>query len=270
MQNMERNNMKLLKTIFILSLLLLGSFSYAEYTAKGWAWYNEPEEESIERPAEQEQIIVQQVVETQPMTSREKLQQFKDHYEELQAEAVINPTPKNVAKAMQMRKFMYDQSYRYSNAHQEALLMYPELSHQMKFPTQDAAREIYGQQQDLEKVNAAKILSKDFGLIFFYKGADPYSKKMAPIIRSFQKRYDFALIGVTMDGIALTDIPNNQENTGQAKLMGVKAFPALFIVNPKTKKAIPLSYGFVTQDQILERMYQLLSDYGRKEITLED
>ena len=243
-------------------ILALSSIAYAEYNTIGWNWYQtpRPQHQHVSRQVEQQARI------NQPLSAREKLQRFQNYYKEVRARAVINPTPRNVAHAMQLHKFMYDRAQAFGKASKEAVLMYPSLSQQLNFPTQDVAQQIYSKQNTQKQHKAVQQIADQYGLFFFYKGQNPYAQRMGPIVQRFADKHNLKLIGVTMDGTALPQIEDNRPNRGQARAVGVKALPAVFLVDPDQQQARPIAYGFTTQNELLNRIHEAVTDYGRKEV----
>ncbi len=56
-------------------------------------------------------------------------------------------------------------------------------------------------------------------------------------------------------------IPETRQDTGQTKAMGVSAFPALFLVSPRSKDYRALAYGFMTQDDLAKRFLNVATGF---------
>ncbi len=50
-------------------------------------------------------------------------------------------------------------------------------------------------------------------------------------------------------------------DAGQAKKMGIKHFPAIYLVEPGTGTYKPLAYGFITQDDLARRVLNVVTDF---------
>ncbi|EFS8283617.1 conjugal transfer protein TraF [Salmonella enterica subsp. enterica serovar Typhimurium] len=48
---------------------------------------------------------------------------------------------------------------------------------------------------------------------------------------------------------------------GQAQRLGVKYFPAMMLVDPKQGSVRPLSYGFITQDDLAKQFLNVSEDF---------
>jgi conjugal transfer pilus assembly protein TraF len=248
--------------LFIFSALLLSVQSaQAAYKAQGWNWYNTPyidysDDDEDEKP-------IQPVIQPVPISYSQQMLDFKKYYKEMQDKAVITQNVEDVAYAAQLRSWMMEQSKSYGRSMEKALMKYPSLSHELKFPTAQVARQVsYHEQQ--QKINEAiKLISQHFGLFYFYKGNNLYDQAMAPSVQELADMYGLVLIGFPVDGVALKSIKNNHVYSNQMQALGVKALPALFLVNPKTKQSIPLTYGFVAQDTVKDHFLKVVTDFGK-------
>ena len=48
---------------------------------------------------------------------------------------------------------------------------------------------------------------------------------------------------------------------GQAERLGVKYFPAMMLVDPKSGQVKPLSYGFISQDDLAKQFLYVSNDF---------
>ncbi|WP_440682922.1 conjugal transfer protein TraF [Cysteiniphilum halobium] len=285
----------LLPILFSLMLLTAGFLLSSKvamassYNATGWQWYskaNEVEDIAIIDPFEaQDDAKIEKDKQSEKVEKAEKatslpqavsykaqLQAFQAHYEEMQAKAVMTRKVEDVAYVMYLRMFMMEQSKDYGRAFQQALLQYPNLSHELKFPIQDRARQLSREREKQRQTQAIQQYAQTHGLFFFYKGQDVYSQSLASSIQSFADQYGITLMGIAVDGVMVNDIKDNMpsddaQQQGIAKKLthwGVKAVPALFLYDNQTKQVRPFAYGFIAQDQMAERFLQFATDYAQK------
>ncbi len=107
---------------------------------------------------------------------------------------------------------------------------------------------IAGIQSDIRK------LGKDYGLFFIFESFCPYCQKEAPMLKYFSRDYDMSIIPISHDGPGLPDFPNPRPDHGVTEQLGVRTFPALFLVNPKKRIVIPLAYGLISETQLVHRI----------------
>lgn len=74
-------------------------------------------------------------------------------------------------------------------------------------------------------------------------------------------QYGIPVIPITVDGRVNPDLPESKQDTGQAGKMGIKHFPAVYLVEPGKKTFKPLAYGFITQDDLARRMLNVVTDF---------
>ncbi|EGN1931301.1 conjugal transfer protein TraF, partial [Salmonella enterica] len=73
--------------------------------------------------------------------------------------------------------------------------------------------------------------------------------------------YGLSVIPVTVDGVINPMLPDTRPDQGQAQRLGVKYFPAMMLVDPKQGSVRPLSYGFITQDDLAKQFLNVSEDF---------
>ena len=69
------------------------------------------------------------------------------------------------------------------------------------------------------------------------------------------------VIPVSVDGVVTPEFPESRVDKGQASALNVRFFPELMLVNPKTKRTLPVSHGIVTEDEISRQLYMVATDF---------
>lgn len=54
------------------------------------------------------------------------------------------------------------------------------------------------------------------------------------MIKNFRETYGLSVIPVSVDGVINPMLPDSRTDQGQAEQLGVKFFPAMMLVNPKS------------------------------------
>ena len=257
-----KNN--ILKGFFI--VVIYASFnlnSFAE-TPMGWRWYNEPKvvKENKEKPKVSNPNNTSL---TRTLSSTEQLKWFQTHHQEIQSAATIDPTNnEKVEKAMLLNQYVSDQSSKFGMTFKEVLLSNPSLSYIKDRPVEHASRSDYLQGEKEKKVYAVKeMASQGWGFFFVYNGSDSLSETLAPSIQQFATTYGIDVLGISKDGIPLSSIKNNKLVDKDSNSIQVDYLPALLLVNPSTKEIKPLAYGFISQDQLLGRFFNVASNYNQ-------
>lgn len=237
--------------IFIMMCMLLMNSKVSAnddelFADHGWNWYQEEVYASDEETPPQQS--------TDPI---ERNKAFRLTMERALIEAYEKPTVENVKKYYEMHRQAVTRADNFQKTWQEMLLQHPEEDYSLVHPADSLGRRI-----EIDKVNklendAIAFFAKSSGLFFFYRSTCPYCRAFAPILKRFSEHYSVSVIAITTDGVPLKEFPESYKDKGQAALFKVKVEPALFIVNPYTKKAIPFGFGLMSESDIKHRFLEL-------------
>ncbi len=243
------------KIIGVISLFI--SFSlWPQPSPHGWRWYNEP------TPIKKKKAtpVAPNTTLTRTLSASAQLKWFQQHHQEAQAAATIDPSNnQKVEKAMRLNQYVSNQSSQFGMTFKEVLLSHPELSYTKDRPVEQAARSTYLDLEREKKVHTIKqMASEGWGFFFVYEGKDTLSQTLAPSIQQFANTHGIEVLGISKDGTPLESI---KENRMDDNTMSVAYLPALLLVNPNTETIKPLAYGFISQDQLLGRFYNVATNY---------
>lgn len=175
--------------------------------------------------------------------------------------AYLFPTPENLHQYKILQDQTTEQANQFSNAWQDMLLQHPENNYALTHPTNGVGLQIYHEKEAINKDKIITQFAQTSGLFFFYRSTCTYCQRFAPILKSFSVRFNIAIIPITLDGISLPDFPGSQTDHGQAKQFHVKVEPSLFAVNPYTQKAYPIAYGLVSEAELRDNIYNIMTHY---------
>ncbi len=246
--------MKAVALCFIL-LPVLGLADFYTSPAEGWLNYNYA-------------APVKPQAQKKPETPTGEMNAFHVYFENVKNQALMHPgNEQDVENYMALQNYVQNRSVQFQQTWQKVLLDDPQYDYELLHPTDSLANQVEHQATQAEEVAAVKHFAASYGLVFFYYSTDAYAKTMAPSLQSFADQYGIALLGISMDGNLLSAISNNQtDNKGQAYRLGVQDYPALFLVNPQTGASIPVAYGFLAQDQLLQRFYDLETNFSGQDL----
>ena len=219
--------------------------------AKGWHWYQQdpvPEKPAPVTPAPSADPV-------------EEMSAVRAAVTKALDQAILNPTTENVKNYIAMQNQVSNQSSKFADVWQKALLENPQLNYSLVHPTNSMGSQVDTDLQHAKEEQAIADLAKKSGLFFFYHSTCPYCQKFAPILKNFSTRYGIAVIPITTDGISLPEFPDSKIDSGQAAKFKVTVEPALFAVNPYTHKAYPVSYGLLTEDDLKKRIVDLTTKF---------
>lgn len=246
----------------ILLLVLLPPPALAQNTdgyhyepAVGWYWYNRP-------PPEEEAGPLPWVAMGSPDSATSRMQRLRAFRDNLMNEAILSPTPEHIRRYKIVQDWMVDQASRFAARWEKVLLEYPGLDYSLKHPFYHGAAAFQSARRRQKQQAAIHRLHRRFGVFFFYRGAAPLDQRLGDIVKAFSAQYDLPVVAVSIDGHISPTWPDSRHDSGQADNMGIPHFPALYLVDPQTKRYQPLAYGFITQDDLARRMLNVVTDFA--------
>ncbi len=224
----------------------------------GFHWYSIEESKKKTKPKKSGST---------PQSPYDKLMGLRLQTKNKLARALLEPSLEATYDYMKAQQFYATRNQEFVRFWQEALLLHPELDHRLNFPTDNSAIAVRNDMTSDLIQKAIKIGAKLYGLILFYEGHNPISKKFSHHFMSFVDESHFETICVSTDGVLIQGLPNQRKiplSLIQNKINLVSRYmPALFLVNLKTQKMTALSYGFVSTNELKERFLDLATDYKR-------
>lgn len=218
---------------------------------QGWHWYPSPKKESNDQ---------RESIEDKDTDAMERIKLIQEELERRKAQAVLDPTEKNILNYLTyQREKVLDKASTFSDQFRRVIWAHPEMDYTLERPTNTLAKKVWLEQRQNQETEAIKILGKQYGLFFFFRSDCPYCHRFAPVLKAFAEAHGLTVMPVSLDGGGLPEYPAPQSNQGQfERLVGSKAVvPALVAVNPTTHQVVPLSFGLVTQEELLKRVYVL-------------
>lgn len=237
---------------FILLIWTAKSFAfengYFNEHAQGWHWYKDPKEATDEEDEQNNPTVQMNAVRAAVERAKDKM--------------VLHPTKENVKNYIHIQNKISGNAAELSKTWREVLLESPELDFSLVHPTNNVAKQVENDLISKKENVAIKQLVKSSGLFFFYRSSCPYCVRFAPIVKDFAETYGITVIPITTDGISLQEFPNSYPDQGQAAKFKVKVEPALFIVNPYTHQAIPVSYGLISEAELKRKILAIAERMG--------
>lgn len=227
--------------------------------AVGRYWGHDPKEEVIEKKLKPEPVP-QKNVQTPP-SAKEVLGNLTEIIDEAKAKAVLNPTIENVKDFIVLKNKVGNMATRFSQTWQEVLLQNAHLDYSAFKPTNNQAILVLNKQHQQRIEQVLSAASQHNGLLYFYHGHDAMAQLQAPIIMRLAKKYQFDVLGVSLDGQFIESFERNTADFGQARKMGVQKAPALFALNPSNSEFLPLSYTLLAERDLEQRLFDVFSHF---------
>lgn len=234
---------------FILCLSLLFSLNVTNASSPaGFLWYNLPKEDSTHQKPKPGSIAFSKL----SYTDKDAVLSFYTMEALHKVRFTHDIEDERVFLALQ--DFWLKEASLHGRLNQLALIKYPQYDFSVTHPTSDIGLKLRDSLERERARSKIKNLAHSEGLLFFYRAENPYDQKQIPILKDFCEQYHFTLIPVSVDGVNAKELPNSRVDNGQADFLKVRYFPAILLVNPKTKITRPIAYGITTQDDLISRL----------------
>lgn len=225
----------------------------------GWFWYRaEPAPRHEKKPPEAATLADG----SGKHKDIEEFENFQYQLENLRKIAVINPTPENVRTYMMYERMAFRQATVFAEMQQALNWVDPvfaEQSAQLR-PVNPIAMRVWDQQRSDTKREFLSRLAKTHGLYFFVRGDCSYCHAFAPIVKRFGEQTGLTVFPVTLDGGGNREFPRPQYDNGIATRLGIKTVPALVLAQPAQREYQVLSFGMVSEEEIMDRIYALMTE----------
>ena len=233
---------------------------FVEKPEQGWLWYRE-QPFFDRKPLKRETLKGEERLHG-PKTNAERIELMRKEFAEILATALLRPTLQNVTQAKQKQLEFEDRSTEFAKMWTLSHLLESK-GYSHKGNPHPWHQEISRKQRDERLTAQLKQLSKTYGLFFAFKQSCPYCHRFAPVVAIFSQKYGFELKGISAGGGVIEGIKNvSRDNGALAVINPDGVYPALFLANPKTMQVVPVAWGMVTTEQLLQNLEVVLPQLG--------
>lgn len=192
---------------------------------------------------------------------RQRLDRIGARLEELKAKAVLEPSPENIIAYVRYQREQLDRASMFADVWERAIWQHPDLDYTLQRPVNTLGKSAWLEQRKTDREATIATLSERYGLFFFYSGSCGACEVFSPVVRSLADKYHLSVLPVSMDGGANPAFPRFVVNHGQYEKMGLEGgqVPALVLFDTYLKKPIPVGYGVMAEDEVLQRIFYLTS-----------
>ncbi len=250
---------------YLLMLSSLSASAFAEDVVDpvkpftGWHWYNEPvhKEEAV-KPKKPKSDIP----DISKMPIQEQVKVLQGYTKDALATAILYPHDIEANAAFQRwQKFWTDHASYFSQAFSVAQLKYPDLDYNLQHSHYNSIASLESAKKQTSEDKAIAKIAEQYGLFLFYRGSDPIDTQMAGVVSAFAKAKNISIVPISVDGVVASTLPETRPDTGQSKAMHITHYPALYLVDPKSRKYEPVAYGFMTQDDLATRFLYVATGF---------
>ena len=221
----------------------------------GWHFYcdrddgHDPEPEA---PAPPEAAIPD-------MPATERVLEIRRALEEARAEAILDPTPKNVAAYLRLQQETLRRAAAFSDAFRRTVWATPEVDYTLVRPVGALAKRVWSDGRREARDAALARLGERYGLIYLGHAGCASCKVFGPLLRAFAERHGLDVLAVSLTGEALEGWPEAVPDNGRAASLGLAGAPspALVLFDTATRRAMPVGFGVMAEDEMAERIFAL-------------
>lgn len=194
-------------------------------------------------------------------TYRQQLDAIGARLEELKAKAVLEPTSENIIAYVRYQREQLDRASMFADVWERAIWQHPDLDYTLQRPVNTLGKSAWLDQRKTDREATMASLSERYGLFLFYSSSCGACEIFSPVVRSLAEKYHLSVLPVSMDGGPNPAFPRFVVNHGQYEKMGLEGgqVPALVLFDTYLKKPIPIGYGVMAEDEVLQRIFYLTS-----------
>ena len=192
-------------------------------------------------------------------SAAERLSAITKELDELKARAILDPSQENVVAYVRFQREQLDRASTFSDTWQRALWQHSDLDYTLQRPVSTVAKRAWLDNRKADRDAVLTNLSQRYGLFYFFAQSCGACEVFSPILRSVADSHRMAVMAVSMDGGPSRDFPRYVVDSGQRARMGISGneTPALVLFDTATRKTIPVGYGILSADEIMERIFTL-------------
>lgn len=195
-----------------------------------------------------------------PPPARERLAAIGIQLEELKARAILEPSPENVTAYVRFQREQLDRSSMFADVWQRALWQDPGLDYTLQRPVSTLGKRAWIDQRKSDRDRVMGALSQRYGVFYFFSSSCGACDIFSPILKAVSDKFGLAVLAVSMDGGPSATFPGYMVDSGQYEKLGMgteRQVPALVLFDSVSKQPMPIGYGILSQDEIMDRVFQL-------------
>lgn len=201
------------------------------------------------------------VTETPPPTvsAAEQLEAVTTELRELKARAILDPSPENVTAYIRFQRAQLDRASLFGDVWQRAIWQTPELDYTLQRPVGTIAKRQWLDTRKAERTQALDQLGARYGLFYFFAQSCGACSVMSPIVKAVADTHGITVRAISTDGGPSETFARYTVETDQRAKMGLnsKVTPAVVLFDSVTRTSIPIGYGVIAADELMDRIFAL-------------
>jgi conjugal transfer pilus assembly protein TraF len=192
-------------------------------------------------------------------TATERLDKVTAELRELKAMAILEPTTEHIEAYVRYQREQLDRASMFSDVWQRAVWQKPELDYTLQRPVGTVAKRQWLDTRKVDRDQALNRLGERYGVFYFFAQSCAACEIFSPILKSVTDSHGLHVMAVSTDGGPSTVFTRYAVDSGQRERMGLteKTTPAVVLFDTVTKRAVPVGYGVMAADELMDRIYTL-------------
>jgi conjugal transfer pilus assembly protein TraF len=191
-------------------------------------------------------------------SSTAQLKAITKQLDELKARAILEPSEANVIAYVRYQREQLDRASTFSDTWQRALWQNPDIDYTLQRPVSTVGKRAWTDNRAATRDQVLARLGQRYGMFYFFAQSCAACEVFSPILRSVAESHRITVMAVSTDGGPSRQFPNYVVDRGQRQRMGVPlATPALVLFDTVTRKTVPIGFGVMSADEVMERIFML-------------
>lgn len=192
-------------------------------------------------------------------TAAQRLDKVTVELRELKARAILDPSEDNIMAYVRFQREQLDRASTFSDVWQRAVWQHPELDYTLQRPVGTVAK---AQWLDIRKSDRDQVLNhlgERYGIFYFFAQGCAACRVFSPILKSVTDSHGLHVMAISTDGGPSETFEKYAVDSGQRERMGLtdKTTPAVVLFDTQTRRAVPIGYGVLAADDLMDRIYTL-------------
>ncbi len=192
-------------------------------------------------------------------TATARMDKVTAELRELKALAILEPTPENVENYIRYQRVQLDRASMFGDVWQRALWQNPDIDYTLQRPIGTVAKRQWIDNRQVDRDTALARLGERYGIFYFFAQSCGACEVFSPILKSVTDSHHLHVMAVSTDGGPSNVFAQYVVDSGQRERMGLtsKVTPAVVLFDSVTKRAVPIGYGVMAADELMDRIYAL-------------
>ena len=192
-------------------------------------------------------------------TATQRLEKVTAELRELKAKAILEPSTENITAYVEYQRVQLDRASMFSDVWQRAVWQNPDLDYTLQRPVGTVAKAQWLETRKVDRDQAISRLGERYGIFYFFAQSCGACTIFSPILKSVADSHGLHVMAISTDGGPSDVFTRYSADSGQRERMGLtsKATPAVVLFDTVTHRAVPIGYGVIAADELMDRIYTL-------------